>query len=315
MLFRSQFAFDGDPDTFFASEENPGPGDHFTVVFGRSVLLGSVAVTTGRPGGGDALDAGALEVSADGTTFTRVAVFANGAARCGPRGWVRAVRVRPTAAVGHPLVVREITVRSAPAVEVFRYPVEVTADPAAAPDLAGWAAAAARACERAYPTVCGELVVDGFKPPSVIRLTFGNTLTPPEVAAITNDEITASANYFRTHPEDLGALVHVLSYAAQRYTRPGNPPWLVRGVADYVRFFKYEPDKLVPVDPTRARCDSDSRMTAAFLAHLVETYDEGAVRVLNQVMRDGEYGECIWEELTGKSLEELEEEWRTSLRR
>src|SRR5262245_37869826 len=53
-----QLAFDGDADSFFASARDAGPGDHFTLVFDRPVAVRSAAVTTGRPQGGDALDAG-----------------------------------------------------------------------------------------------------------------------------------------------------------------------------------------------------------------------------------------------------------------
>src|SRR5690348_5311720 len=71
-----QFAFDGDPDTYFASAPNAGTADHFTLVFDDPVAVRSLAVTTGRPGGGDALDAGALEVSADSQKFEPLARFA-----------------------------------------------------------------------------------------------------------------------------------------------------------------------------------------------------------------------------------------------
>ena len=53
-----QFAFDGDPDTYFASEKNPTAADHFTLVFDKPVAVKSVTATTGRPKGGDALEAG-----------------------------------------------------------------------------------------------------------------------------------------------------------------------------------------------------------------------------------------------------------------
>src|SRR5262245_39769588 len=64
-----QLAFDGDPSTYFASAQDAGGGDHFTLVFDRPVAVRSVAVSTGRPRGGDRLDAGVLEVSADGKKF------------------------------------------------------------------------------------------------------------------------------------------------------------------------------------------------------------------------------------------------------
>src|SRR5271166_204742 len=56
-----QFAFDGDPNTYFASAKNPGKKDHFTLVFDKAVSLKSLKVTTGDPKGEQILDAGALE--------------------------------------------------------------------------------------------------------------------------------------------------------------------------------------------------------------------------------------------------------------
>src|SRR5438270_136548 len=76
-----QFAFDGDAETYFASEKNPGSSDHFTLVFDRPVAVKSILVTTGKPSGGDTLDAGILEVSGDGKAFEQVARFADGVAR------------------------------------------------------------------------------------------------------------------------------------------------------------------------------------------------------------------------------------------
>src|SRR5437868_298395 len=74
-----QLAFDGDPDTCFVSAGNAGRADHFTLVFDRPVAVRSAAVTTGRAKGADGLDAGALEVSADGKKFEPAAKFAGGA--------------------------------------------------------------------------------------------------------------------------------------------------------------------------------------------------------------------------------------------
>src|SRR4051812_16121092 len=64
-----QFAFDGDAATAFVSAADAGAADHFTLLFDRAVAVKSVAAATGRPKGGDALDAGTLEVSEDGKKF------------------------------------------------------------------------------------------------------------------------------------------------------------------------------------------------------------------------------------------------------
>ena len=61
--------------------------------------------------------------------------------------------------------------------------------------------------------------------------------------------------------------------------------------------------------------DNDSyKVTAQFLAYLVEKYDKEIVRKLNKTMREGEYKDEIWQSLTKKSLKGLGEEWKESLK-
>jgi hypothetical protein len=56
-------------------------------------------------------------------------------------------------------------------------------------------------------------------------------------------------------------------------------------------------------------------VTAAFLAFATEKYDRALVRKLNAVMREGQYRDEVFQELTGKTLRELDDEWRASLPR
>src|SRR5438874_2348040 len=79
-----QFAFDGDPNTYFGSSQNPTAKDHFTLVFDRPVAVKSITVTTGKPDGSDTLEAASLQVSPDGTTFYDLIKFAGGAASAKP---------------------------------------------------------------------------------------------------------------------------------------------------------------------------------------------------------------------------------------
>src|SRR5438874_4569813 len=81
-----QFAFDGDANTYFASAQNAGLEDHFTLVFDKPVALKSIGVSTGRPDGADRLETGALESSTDGKSFSSLAKFADGSARADGRG-------------------------------------------------------------------------------------------------------------------------------------------------------------------------------------------------------------------------------------
>lgn len=306
-----QFAFDGDPATYFASEKNATKDDHFTLTFDAPAAVKTVSVVTGRPAGGDALVNGVIEVSADGKAFEELAKFAAGSAQGTPKGKVKAVRVRPTADLNGPLVIREITVDADPAVEVFRYPVEVVVNVTDAPEMKEWADKAARLCERQYPMLCTELGSDGFKPLTVIRMTMKSDYNG--VAQAGGGRITGSVKYFKANPGDVGAMVHETAHCVQMYRARNNPGWLVEGIADYVRFFIYEPVKPKPLAPERAKYDASYRTSAAFLAFLVETYDPQIVRKLNAAMREGKYKEGVWKDLTGKTVEELGREWQKSL--
>jgi hypothetical protein len=307
-----QFAFDGNPDTYFASEKNAAKGDYFTLTFDTPVAVKSVRATTGLPKGGDARTAGVLEVSADGKEFEELAKFASGEAAGKPMAKVKVVRLRVTEDLKHPMVIREIAIDAEPAVKHFKYPIEFVIDVADATEMKEWAEKAARVCEQQYPMICDELMSDGFKPLTVIHMSLKNSYKG--VAAASGGEITGSVKYFKSHRDDIGAMVHETVHCVQLYRGRGNPGWLVEGIADYYRFFKYEPGKLgVNLTSERAKYDASYRITAAFLAFVTEKYDAQIVRKLNAAMRDGKYKDEVWKELTGKTAEELGREWQKSL--
>jgi hypothetical protein len=309
-----QFALDGDDNSYFASTGNAGADDHFTLVFDKPVAIKLIVATTGRPKGGDALHAGILEASEDGKKFAALAKFADGEARAKSNGRsIVALRIKPAESLKHPLTIREIKIDSDPPVAVFMYPVEFVVDCSDAPEMKEWAMKAARICERQYAMINKELQSDGFKPATVISLSLKTNYEG--VAATSGNKIVGSVSYFKSHPEDFGAMVHETTHCVQAYRARNNPGWLVEGIADYIRFFKYEPGQIGRINPGRARYDGSYRVTAAFLAYLTAEYDKDIVRKLNKVMREGEYKEEVFKLWTKKPLKELGEEWRASLRK
>ena len=308
-----QFAFDGDDKTWFASEKNPGKDDTFTLIFDKPVTVKSVKALTGKPAGGDALEAGSLEASADGKTFASFATFKDGCAEGKPGGKVKAIRLRAMAAQDHPLAIREFAVDADPPVAAFKYPVEFTLDVADAPEMKSWAEKVIRVCERQYYMLNEELKSDGFKPRTVIHLAMKKDYKG--VAECGGGRIKGSVDWFTAHPDDIGAFVHETAHAVQSYRSRGNPGWLVEGIADYVRFFKYEAAKPKPLRPQQAKFDGSYRTTAAFLDFVVNKYDKEAVRKLNAAMREGEYSADLFKAITKKTLPELDEEWKQSLRK
>ncbi len=307
-----QFAFDGDASTYFATSTSPSAGDHVTLHFDAAVALKSVKVTTGGAKGEGALKAGVLEFSEDGAKFETLAKFDDGKAEGdGKERKVKAIRIRASEDLKHPLTIREIAMESTPEVAVFRYPVEFTTDIADAPEMKDWMEKVVRVCEKQYPMICDELAGKGFRPPTQIRITMKSDYAG--VAEASGSKIKGSVKYFKSRPEDIGAMVHETAHCVQGYRARGLPGWLVEGIADYVRFWKYEPGKAGKVNAERAKYDGSYRTTAAFLAFASEKYDAKLVTKLNAVLRDGKYDAKVWKEITGKTVEELDRQWRESL--
>jgi hypothetical protein len=308
-----QLAFDGDKETYFASEKNAQKTDHFTLIFSKPVTVKSIEVITGKPKGEDQLGEGVVEVSEDGKKFEVEAKFNEGKAHVkGLSKKILAVRVQCKSDLNHPLAIREFVVDSDPAVAIFKYPVEFSVDVKDAPEMKEWAEKTARICEREYTMINEELRSEGYHPARTVKMTIKANYDG--VAYASGGAITGAVKWFKAHPDDIGAMVHETTHIVQNYRTPNNPSWLVEGVADYIRFFKYEPGKIGPINANRAHYNGSYRVTAAFLDYLTRQYDKGIVLKLNKAMREGEYKESIFKELTKKTLKELDEEWRGVLK-
>jgi len=307
-----QFAFDGSIDTYFRSEKpSGGTKNEFRLVFAKPVTVTSVSVLSGRPDGTDAINAGTLEASADGQSFEEIAKFSKGIAHEELKGReVLALRIKADG--DEAIAVREITVDSSPKVATYVYPIEYEIDVADAPEMKEWADKVARLCEQWYPKIGEALKSEGFRPRTWVRLSLKGDYKG--VAMAGGGNITGSVKFFKDHPDDLGAMIHETVHIIQAYRGRGNPGWLVEGVADYIRFFQYEPGKIGRINAARAHYNGSYRVTAAFLAFITNKYDKNLVPKLNALMRDGKYKDEVFREFTGKTLKELDEEWRESIK-
>jgi len=158
---------------------------------------------------------------------------------------------------------------------------------------------------------------------------FSVTLRPGDgVAATGGTRITGNAKWFRLElqGEALGALVHEVVHVVQQYgggrrnaagSRP--PGWLVEGIPDYLRFFKYEPQShgadLYWIKGRRSanlNYDGLYRVSANFLNYVVGKYDpeQKLIGKVNAACRERKYSDALWLELTGKSISDLNEEWK-----
>jgi len=119
---------------------------------------------------------------------------------------------------------------------------EITIDSSQSTELRDWAdhKLAATLAEW-YPKIVAMLPSPGFAPPTRVKV----TIKPMDGVAYTvGTNIYASSGWLgkEINGEAAGALVHELVHVVQRFgSNAHNPGWLVEGSADYVRWFKYEP--------------------------------------------------------------------------
>ncbi len=100
-------------------------------------------------------------------------------------------------------------------------------------------------------------------------------------------------------------LSHELCHVIQSYPNY-KAGWLVEGIADYVRFFQFEPEtKIAPPDPKKSKYTDSYRTTAAFLDYVQRTKCPDLVPKLNAALRQGKYEDSLFKELTGEDLDTL----------
>ncbi len=217
-------------------------------------------------------------------------------------GFVAQAAEKPLAALRLPLTVAAI---AAPEVKVVF-------DGAPSDFVRSWADEAAQQVREWWPQVARLLATEKFQPPATLTLLFKSL--PKLPAFRTAEGLTISTEWITKHPEDFGMIIHEMTHAIQDYHGvPQDAGWLTEGIADYVRYWHYEPE--VPhrrIDPAKASYRDGYSTTGAFLAWIIVKYDRRAVRTLDAALRAGKYTDAIFEEITGKALNPLWSEFIAS---
>lgn len=201
---------------------------------------------------------------------------------------------------------------------------EFTVDVTRAVDLAEWSESTLRpVVEEWYPKIVEMFPSDGFNAPRRVRLRYLPDSEMRGIPAYASDaEVTLNADWFRREMkrEALGAVVHELVHVVQAYRsgerrsrRARTPGWIVEGIPDYVRWFLYEPEshgaEITARSLASARYDGNYRISANFLNWVAGRHGEKLIVDLNAAARDGKYQPSFWNEQTGKSEVQLNEEW------
>jgi hypothetical protein len=199
-----------------------------------------------------------------------------------------------------------------------------TIDATLAPDLMEWADTKLRpVVQEWYPKLVAMLPSEGFEARTNITLQFENDMDRIPASAA-GGRINMNSGWFRRElkREAIGSVVHEMVHVVQSYgsARRNNPQavrtpgWLVEGIPDYIRWFLYEPEtkgaEITERNLAKAKYNASYRITGNFLNWVTQNYDRELVRKLNVAARQGKYSEQLWKDWTGKTVQELGDEWR-----
>jgi hypothetical protein len=184
-----------------------------------------------------------------------------------------------------------------------------------------WGVLAKSLVETWYPRLCELLATEGLDPidgkphgkaftsPRSLRIVIERELKVP--AYTTGSEIHVNGSWIAKHPEDSGLLIHELAHVVQSYPQgKSTPGWLVEGIADYVRWWRYEPELAATsgrtrIDPAKSKYTDSYRTTAMWLAWCSRTHDMRLVPALDFAARNGEDPLPVFEKLCGKDAQAL----------
>ncbi len=205
---------------------------------------------------------------------------------------------------------------------------EIRLDSSDTPDLTEWVhTKVGPMAKEWYPKIATLLASDGYEPPTKLSIVFDSRMRG--VAATGGTRVRCAAGWFRQNlqGEALGAVFHELVHVVQQYGRSRRletdakrpPGWLVEGIADYVRWYVFEPQshgcEITQRNLGRARYDGNYRITANFLNWVTETYDRNLVPRINAAIRQGKYRDTLWQDYTGHELTDLGAEWKAAVER
>ena len=194
---------------------------------------------------------------------------------------------------------------------------QIAIDYSETPELKEWVETKLRpTLDKWYPLIVAALPSEDFVAPQRFTVTFKAQMNG--VAYTNGTSVVCAGPWFKENldGEAVGAVVHELVHVVQQIHNRHSPGWLIEGSADYIRWFQYEPESKRPrPDPRRAKLTDGYRTTAAFLNYLSGKYDKSIVTKLNAAMREGNYTDQTFKEITGKSLDDLWQEYVATLKK
>ena len=182
-------------------------------------------------------------------------------------------------------------------------PPTVNLDYSQAPDLEPEAVRAQEVLRQWYPRISEMLPTEGYVPPQEFDVVFDPNYDG--AAGVAGTTMTVGADYMRAHPDDLGMFVHEAVHINQQYGANDVPGWLTEGIADYIRYYHFQPDDNPIPNEERTHYTDGYGQAAFLLNHAQITYTDRFVAAANDAARRGVYSPQIWIDHTGKDTEAL----------
>ncbi|MFT3788426.1 MAG: basic secretory protein-like protein [Tepidisphaeraceae bacterium] len=171
-----------------------------------------------------------------------------------------------------------------------------------------------------YPKIVKMLPSEGYHAPRKFTIQFKIDDKPGAAPAYAGgNRVTVNLHWAEREKdrEAVGAVVHEMVHVVQQYKFGSrrSPFWLQEGIPDYIRWYLYEPEKNGARirDASKANYDKAYRVSANFLNYVTNKYDKDLVQKVNAAVRQGRYSDELFKTLTGKTLEELNDEWKKQL--
>jgi hypothetical protein len=136
------------------------------------------------------------------------------------------------------------------------------------------------------------------------------------VAEASGNRILFSTNYMNAHPTDIDIVTHEGMHLVQGYGYGSGPVWLTEGIADFIRY-QYGVDNIgskwylpdLAAQHNEKKYENSYRITARFFEWIDQKVKPGMIVQIDKELRNHTYTPETWSKLSGKTIDELWDEY------
>jgi hypothetical protein len=153
------------------------------------------------------------------------------------------------------------------------------------------------------------VLVKAYNVKAAKEITFEIDTAYNGVAEASGTHVRYNPKWFHTNPGDIDVVTHEIMHIVQNYPGDAGPWWITEGIADYVRYVHGVDNAgggwALPPYINGQHYSNGYRVTARFLVWMEKQVKPGIVKTLDRAMRTATYTDAIWQEQTGKNIDQL----------